>query len=194
MVKEPPNPAVERDGQELRFWPSLIFTLAIQKGSMKQLILMALLVILVPLESNADENNECLYNQDAFIAMYAPIKKKYPHTKFLKREQALEINLPDSKVIVRYFGCEHYGTKIKYFVYKMRPYTDKEIFDKTVDLLDQFGQERIDPNVLNSLLKKGKYERIENRTFIVNYQGMDEFAITVDGKVGKPLIEISFYN
>ena len=161
---------------------------------MKRIMLIAILVTLAPLESNAEENNECLYNQDAFIKMYAPIKKKYTHKKFLKREQALEIKLPDSKVIVRYFGCEHYGTEIKYFVDRSRPYPDKEIFDKTVDLISKFGQERIDPNVLDKLLKKGKYEKIENHTFFVNYQGMDEFSITVNGQAAKPLIEISFYN
>jgi hypothetical protein len=161
---------------------------------MKQLMLIAFLVILAPHESNAEENNECLYNQDAFIEMYAPIKKIYPHTKFLKREQALEIKLPGSRVIVRYFGCEHYGTEIKYFIDKSRSYSDKEIFDKTVDLINKFGQERIDPNVLGSLLKKGKYEKIENHIFLVNYQGMDEFSITVDGQAANPLIEIGFYN
>lgn len=161
---------------------------------MIRIVFAGLLVALIPLETNAADGNDCLYNQDAFVEMYAPIKQEYKDTRFLKKDQSLEIKLDDSKVIVRYFGCEHYGTEINYFENKHEVYSDNEIFEKSIDLIKRFGQDRIDGGVLRSLLNSGKYEKFENRMFTVNYPGMDEFSITVDTQKGKPLIEIGFYN
>jgi hypothetical protein len=161
---------------------------------MSRIIFLLLFAAIIPLESNAEAGDDCLYNQDAFKEMYSPIKAKYKNTKYLKGDQSIEINLNDSKIIVRYFGCEHYGTEIKYFENQIKVYSDKEIFEKTIDLIKRFGQDRINLSVLRGLLNSGKYQKFENRTFTVNYPEMDELSITVDKQAGKPLIEIGFYN
>lgn len=166
--------------------------LSIEDEGMRRIVWMIFFFALIPLMSYAGDEDDCLYDQAAFKKMYAPIKEKYRHTKFLESEQALEIRLDGSKVIVRYYGCEHYATEIKYIENKNRPYSDKEIFDKTIDLVTRFGQRRINPSVLDGLLTSGKYEKVGDQTFLVNYPLMDEFSINVDRRVG--IIEIGFYN
>lgn len=161
---------------------------------MTRIIFLILLAFLVPPESKAEDGNNCLFNQDAFKEMYVPIKAKYKSTKYLKGDQSLEIKFNNSKVIVRYFGCEHYGTEIKYFETQTKFYSDKEIFEKTIGLIKRFGHDRINPSVLRGLLNSGNYQKLESRTFMVNYPEMDELSITVNTQASKPSLEISFYN
>ncbi len=147
---------------------------------------------LFPLKCVAED--DCLYNQDAFVQMYVPLKAKYKDTKFLKEDKSLEIKLDDSKINVRYYGCEHYGTEISYFEKNsLKDYSDKEVFEKTIDLIKRFGQDRIKVKALRALLDSGKYEK-SNGMYMVDYPDMDEFTITVSAKQGTPVISISFYN
>ncbi len=148
---------------------------------------------LIPLKCVAEDGDDCLYNQDAFMEMYGPLKAEYKDTKFIKKDKSLDIKFDDSKVNVRYYGCEHYGTEINYFENKMKVYSDKEVFEKTIDLIKRFGQDRIEVKTLRALLDSGKYEK-SNGMYMINYPDMDAFTIAVSAKRGVPVISISFYN
>ncbi len=165
-----------------------------EKGvSMTRIGFLMFFAALIPLKCVAEDGDDCLYNQDAFIEMYAPLKAKYKNTKFIKKDKSLDIKFDDSKANVRYYGCEHYGTEINYFENKVKVYSDKELFEKTIDLIKRFGQDRIEVKTLRALLEGGKYEK-SNGMYMVNYPDMDEFTITVSAKQGTPVVSISFYN
>jgi len=146
------------------------------------------------LASQVSIADECLYNQDVYKEMYDGLRNKYKHTEYQKKDKSLEITLEDSKIIVWYGGCEHYGTKIRYFENKKKVYSKREIFDKSVHLVTLFARHMINPSELKAILSSGKYKEIEKGSFLVDYPTMDWFSITVGGRAGKPLIDIDFYN
>ncbi len=152
-----------------------------------------LLAALVPLKCVAEDGDDCLYNQDAFVEMYAPLKAEYKDTKFIKKDKSLDIKLDGARVNVRYYGCEHYGTEIRYFENRKKAYSDREVVERTIDLIKRFGQDRIEVKALRALLESGKYEKSDGM-YTVNYPDMDAFTITVSARRGTPAISVSFYN
>lgn len=150
-----------------------------------------LFAAIIPLKCVAE--GDCQYNQDAFVEMYAPLMAKYKDTKLIKKDKSLDIKFDGSRVNVRYYGCEHYGTEINYFENKVKGYSDKEVLEKTIDLIKRFGQDRINVETLKAMLDSGRYKK-SNGMYMVNYPGMDDFIIAVSVKQGETVVSISFYN
>ena len=138
--------------------------------------------------------DECLYDHNAFKQMYIEITKQHSKTEYLENGQSLKIYIGDKHVIVKHYGCEHYGTEIKYFESTDKPLTNKELYEKAINAVEQFGQGRIDSKKLRDLLLSGKVEKLDAHTHLVPYPYMDEFAIIFGKEPGEPLIEIQFYN
>ena len=139
--------------------------------------------------------DECLYDQGIYKAMYDELERTYTNAKYKKETNSLEIDLPQSTLIIWYGGCEHYGAEIEYLSKTKENYDDKsQLFEKVIDLTTLFGQHMIKPDELKEIFDNNKYEEIEPNVYIVFYPSMNMFSVTNATNSGKAHISITFYN
>jgi hypothetical protein len=159
-------------------------------------LMLVLFVMLLPLTCMAEEMDMdgCLYDKNVFPQMLEELRKQYAHSKYMQNKESLEVYLQDGTVRVAYGGCEHYGTEITYAAIEKKAYSTREAFDKAADLVERFGQNRVDAKALQKLFSLRKYEEIGPGVFSIPYPRMDEFTIEIGKKSGRLTITISFYN
>lgn len=158
-------------------------------------LLLVLFTMLLPLTGLADEvdTDGCVYSQEAFPQMLEQLRKLYPQAKYTSNKDAVDIPLEDGTVRVSYGGCEHYGTNIRYIAKWKTGYSTAEAFDKTAELVQQFGQNRVDQKVLRKIFSQRKFEKAGGM-FNLAYPDMSEFTIELGQKAGRVTLEINFYN
>ncbi len=162
----------------MRKWISIVFLLMVSAIAMAEQM----------------DNEECIYNQEAFQDMLGQLRAQYPHSNYTEDKSAVTILFKDGLVKVTYGGCEHYGTEIVFVAEGKKKYTAKEAFPKAVELVQRFGQRRIDPKALENLLAQRKYEEIRPGLISVLYPAMDEFTIELGTDSGRSMIIVGFYN
>lgn len=158
---------------------------------MKTLILSLFFMLISSFSmANADD---CLYDQDSYRELYDNLKQEYSDTKYVKEKKALEINLPKSKLVIWYGGCEYYSTEINYYSKINERFDEKEkLFDKVVELTKSFGSHMVEPNVLESLLNNKKYNEVEPNMYMVVFAST-KFIFSYSDNKGKSHISIEFY-
>ena len=162
---------------------------------MKKLILILLVILLPKVGLSQDrEMGECLYSQEAFQLMLEHLQGEYSDAKYTNDRKSLIIFLEKGTVKVSYSGCEHYSTEINYIFTHNNISSTEEAFVKVIELLQLFGQDRVNLKVLERLLNQEKYIEFSPGMFNISYKEMDEFVVVISKIANQSSVNINFYN
>lgn len=145
---------------------------------MKKYILITILVLIsTPLYAEDD----CLFDQEEQTNEYIKLQKKYPDSKYIKKEYKLVIPRNGYELILRRGGCEHFGIRIELNLPKTNDFkTENVFFKKIVELIKEFGEELISPEELKQIIINKKWTDFSDKKgmyYFIEYTELTSFEV-----------------
>lgn len=161
---------------------------------MKKLLAVLLLLTASPLVA---EEEECIFDQSEQKAKYLELQKNYPGSRYLEGEYKLLIPRDGYEISLSRGGCVHFGISIKLSLPKTDEFKSEEaLFEKVVQMVEEFGRELVDPEKLKEVIKEKKWSnQSDDRVlyYFLGYEGVTAFEVYQRDEEGKTLLGVSFY-
>lgn len=144
-----------------------------------------LLIIIIFAFSNANAEEECVFDDSSYIEF---INKYLLSSKNAEiYDKTLRVERNNEEIVIKGGGCTHLGVSIE--LKTKQAITQKKFLHKILELSNEFGGWLINANSLESSIKNGKYQIIDN-VYFIEVDAMTVFSASYNGE---GVISIDFY-
>jgi hypothetical protein len=145
------------------------------------------LILLVLTSSSVIAEEECIFDETAYINFINEYKSKNKNAIIKPEENTLKVKRNGETILVNGGGCVHLGMTIK--LRSKKVFSEKEFLQKTLSLSSEFGNWLINTKALKESIENGHYQKIDN-VYFIKVDAMTVFEAFFNNK-GE--INISFY-